>query len=216
MKKLIPLLAMTASLSAFAADVDYSRCNQSLMMSGLSVDNDGKIQSSPYFEISDIKTEGKKETYTVKGKNGGMMGGYPGTSSSTISIVRDDQGRIILATTGDSKPSDKAIKEYKSNMAKMMGSFASGTYEPSVFFDPNAGERGDGGSPRFIPVSQLSKKELLTMGIDLSPEELKKMQKQWKKDKKLKRNSLRPMRKFIRPHSISLWELCCPGSIDTL
>ena len=183
-KFIVPVLA-TLSLSAFA-DTDYSRCNSNFITSGISINNDSKVvPSSPFIEISDIKTEGKKETYTIKGKNGANPGfQYGGGTGTTVSVIRDDQGRIASVIIGDEKPNDKSIKEYKSNMASMMGTFASGTYEPSVYFDPNAGERADGGTPRYIPVSQLSKKDLLTMGIDLSPEDLKKMQKQWKKDKK--------------------------------
>jgi hypothetical protein len=182
MKKLIPVLGLALSFSVYA-DIDYSRCNQSMIMSGLSVNSDGKIVASPFYDVQNIKTEGKKETYTLKPKSGGGFGTWSSAPMKVV-IERDDQGRVVQTVVGESQPNEKWIKEYKSNQAKMMGIFNSGTYEPSVYFDPNAGERADGGSPRFIPVSELSKKDLLIMGIDLSPEDLKKMQKQWKKDKK--------------------------------
>lgn len=188
MKKTLVISSLLLSSFAFA-DVDYSRCLMASGLYGATIDNDGKLQPSQWQKLKDMKTEGKKETYTFE--NHMAFGGNPLTTE--VVIERDDQGRVIKASTGGDKMDPKALKQYKDIMVQssvtpmggygMGGYFGSGmptqspdfmTHEPQFFVDG-----------KIIPLSKLSKEQAKKAGFDGNIENLQKLKQQWRKDKKV-------------------------------
>ncbi len=199
-----PLLFTTflaLSSGVMAADIDYSRCGGPLGFSGR-FDNDGKLQPASGMSITSQKTEGKTETYVLEGTlnnpyggfggamagyGGGAMGGFGGgiglggpyggqtfKSKTEIKIERDDEGRIVKMTSGGDKVDPAYVEQMKGMYS---GLNFSGHSEPSVWVNSN-------NQPHIVPVSKLTQDQAKEIGYEGDWNEIKRLQGQWKKDKK--------------------------------
>lgn len=205
MKKLLFVSGVLLSSMAMA-DVDYSRC---MMVSGAwaNIDNDGKISFPQHQKIKSQKTDGRKETYVLETPN---YFGNGGPITTEVTYERDDQGRIIKASTGGDKMDAKALQQYKESIvnssvfmgtsAQYMGGMVNGGY-PGGMVGGGYGGSGFGGkysSPDFmygepqffvddkvVPLSKLTKEQAKKVGFDGNIEELQKAKQQWRKDKKV-------------------------------
>lgn len=184
MKKLVVLSSLLVSSIAMA-DVDYSRCMMSAGIYGATIDNDGKFQPSEYQKVKSVKTEGKVETYVFESTGGGY--GFGG-STYEVQLTRDEQGRIIKASTGGDKMDPKALKQYKDTMVQFsvsgIGGYAMGGYgnqAPDFMTQEPQFYTAEG----IIPLSKLTKEQAKQVGFEGNIENLQKMKSQWRKDKKV-------------------------------
>ena len=171
-----------------AADVDYSRCQIGIGSTAF-IDNDGKVHAPFGSTLKDKKTEGKVETYTFSIPN------YSDPKAKPIDhkmvVERNDLGHVVKVNAGDN-PSPVAVKAFKESMTKFMISSTStpsqtmGGYRP---FDQRELEftvvedTASSKTVRSVPLSQLSEAQAKQLGIN-NLEELKRLKKQWRKDKK--------------------------------
>lgn len=184
MKKIVVLSSLLVS-SVAMADVDYSRCMLSAGIYGATIDNDGKFQPSEYQKVKSVKTEGKVETYVFESTGGGY--GFGG-STYEVQLTRDEQGRIIKASTGGDKMDPKALKQYKDTMVQFsvsgIGGYPMGGYAnqaPDFMTQEPQFYTAEG----VIPLSKLTKEQAKQVGFEGNIENLQKMKSQWRKDKKV-------------------------------
>jgi hypothetical protein len=169
MKKMILASTLLISASAFA-DIDYSRCTQAanLGLYGVNINNDGKVEAAPYMEIKSRSTEGLIETLVVEQKDG-----YGKGFETKVTIERDEQGRVVRASTGGERPDPKTIEMYK-----------------KYYSDPSYGGWGSNAEPVFqidgsnVPLEKVTKEQAKKAGFDKNVDEFKRLKSQRRKDKK--------------------------------
>lgn len=125
MKKSFFAFLTLASASAFAVEVDYSRC---VMFTGIQLDHEGRVQAAPYQTIKSQRTEGNTEHLVLESSFGNQK--YP----MDVSIVRDSQGRVQKITTGGERPSNQMVQQYRDMMVNS-----------AVMMAPYTGSMGMGG-----------------------------------------------------------------------
>lgn len=202
MKKSVFFSSLLLSSIAFA-DVDYSRCLMASGMYGASIDNDGKFQPGQFNKFKSVKTEGNKETYIFE--NSGAFGFYGGTRE--LQLERDEQGRVIRASTGGDKMDPKNLKQYKETMVQFsvsglgggyMGGYMGGgqdfiTSEPQFYVDG-----------KVVPLSKLTKAQAKEAGFEGNIENLQKLKSQWRKDKKVVEKIKSGYEKILDKTSLSI------------
>ena len=169
MKKIL-FLSVLAMASAHAEDVDYSRCSLGQGIYSAMLDNDGKIQPMMGSTIKNVKTEGKKETYSIE------SAGYMGKFTTEIMIERDAQGRVIKSQMGGDSMNAAQVAQFKSMMVNSSSGTA-GVNEPTVYVSKD-------NQFHTAPVSDLTQEQAKEMGYTGDWNEIKRLKSQWKKDKR--------------------------------
>lgn len=199
MKKALMVTSLLISSVAFA-DVDYSRCLMASGMYGATIDNDGKFQPGQFQKVKAVKTEGNKETYTFENNNGGY--GFIGATTE-LTLERDEQGRVIKATTGGDKMDAKALKQYKDTMIQFSVSGMGGGYSnvapEFMSHEPQFYVEG-----KFVALSKLTKAQAKEAGFDGNIENLQKLKSQWRKDKKVVEKIKTGYAKILEKTSLSV------------
>lgn len=196
-----------ASLSSYA-DVDYSRCNFAAGLYGMRLDNDGQLQLSVGQKINSKSTNGNVEKYVIE-TDPTVFGGISNSTAINkfeVSLVKDDQGRVVKVVSGGDKLDKKSLENFKKFQLQMQlsgvvstadfsngnGSFGGGfgygmgsygdvpkntlTQEPMYYV------KNENGGASFLKLSQLNQKQRSEIG--LSEDVYKAMKQKWKKDKK--------------------------------
>lgn len=173
MKRLLVTSSLLISGLAYA-DIDYSRCMQAagLNFQGVNITNDGKVEPMEHMTLKGAHGQGKIEHYTFAMKEKSMfMGGMP--YEVTVTVERDDQGRIIRASTGGDKPDQKTIDMWKKYYsAPYHGGWGSHN-EPVYNID---GKR--------VPLEKVTKEQAKEAGFANNLEEFRKLKSAHRKDKK--------------------------------
>lgn len=157
MKKLF-LLALVPTLSLAA---DYSRCP---MPMEINVNPEGKVEASNWYEIKNVKTEGRVSTYTLKSKGGKMMMPH----EKKVVVTRDEQDRITSVKVDGDKPSKEIIEQhremlrgsgygYGSSYGGFGGGFGYGGGNSVTVFE--------NGKSREVPLNQISDADLAAIGV---------------------------------------------------
>jgi hypothetical protein len=174
MKKAFLVTSLLVSSLAYA-DVDYSRCLVATGINGGTFDNDGQFLPSKWQKLKSKTTDGNKETYILESV---PYGGLSEVVTNEVVIERDDQGKIIKASTGGDKMDPKSIQQYRDRMidTSINGNTLAGinTYEPQIYLDGKA-----------VSLSNLTKKQAESTGFKGNFEQIKKLKTQWRKDKKI-------------------------------
>lgn len=115
MKKSFLAFLTLASASAFAVEVDYSRC---MMFTGVQLDHEGRVQPTDFQTIKSQRTEGNIERLILESSIGNQK--FP----MEVMIQRDAQGRVQKVTTGGERPSNQMIQQYRDMMVNSAVSMA--------------------------------------------------------------------------------------------
>lgn len=174
MKKLLVVSALLVSQVSFA-DIDYSRCSTSsgLQITGVHINNDGKLEAGEFVKLKGVKTEGKVETHTFE------LSGYGGVPGEfVVQIERDEQGRVIKASTGGERPSKEMIDSWIKYMGQGQGygfgyGGGFGHKEPVYNIDG-----------RNVPMDKVTKEQAKEAGFGNKLDEMRKLKAAKRKDKK--------------------------------
>ena len=169
MKRIILASTMLISASAFA-DIDYSRCTQAtnLGLYGVNINNDGKVEPAQHMQVKSRSTEGLVETLVLETNSGFGKG-----MEMKVTIERDEQGRVIRASTGGERPDPKTIEMYKKYYsAPAYGGWGTNT-EPVFQIDGSN-----------VPLEKVTKEQAKKAGFDKNVDEYKRLKSQRRKDKK--------------------------------
>ena len=188
MKNALIVSAMLASSFASAA-VDYSHCQQALMMEGLHIDHEGKIsvpfgfQANPDVSEATAGLNGQSsQTYTYKSQMLDLKGK---PIEKKIQVTKDKDGNIVFVNTAQSKLEPQTLQMHK-QMA-LQGAVHSGLTFDSLTYDPFVQVGGSTPGQQFaqgnyVQLSKLSKEQAKQFGVDI--DELRKLRREVKKDKK--------------------------------
>lgn len=174
MKKFLVVSALLVSQVSFA-DIDYSRCSLSsgLSITGVHINNDGKLEASDFVKLKGVKTEGKVETHTFE------LSGYGAPSSEfVVQVERDDQGRVIKASTGGESPSKETINawmKYMNSNHIYGGGYGGGFNHKEPVYNI------DGKS---VPMDKVTKEQAKEAGFGNKLDEMRKLKSAKRKDKK--------------------------------
>jgi hypothetical protein len=169
-------LALSLPLSAWA--VDYSRCS---FPYEVSVDPEGRVTASQWYEASNIVTEGRRTTMTVRLNN---SYGQPNEPKRVV-IERDEQNRIISVTAGGDRPSDETIRRYRQGFGGYPGGSIGGLVggvSTGSRLGPNFGSQGldflvpvrRNGTTQMVAARDLTDSDLQTIGVrNVRAEQLK-------------------------------------------
>jgi hypothetical protein len=163
-----------------SADIDYSRCLAVSGMYGAYINNDGKLEVGLNHKIKSIETKGNKEKYLLE------SGGMGLSSTLEVELERDDKGRIRKITTGGEAPSKESLKQYKELIVQssVYSGMPLGSHMVNEPLFNVASKKGDKMENRFKKISEISPSEAKELNLPISVEELKRLKKQWRKDKK--------------------------------
>ena len=207
MKKIILATIALSATSAFAVDVDYSRCR---MYAGVELNHEGRVQSNAWQKIKSQRTEGNKEFLVLESP------GYNGNKFELqVTLERDAQGRVIKSTMGGETPTQDQIKQYREmmvngavmmgpGMMQMQGQGGFMSSEPTYFvrkrtapalapgetarpFDltnrNNLNTYGMDPNYELVPLSRLTQDQAREAGIE-NGEELRRLRSQWRRDRR--------------------------------
>ena len=206
--KILIASIVLASANVFAADVDYSRCNMAAGLYGMRLDNDGQLQLGVGQKINSKTTNGNIEKFVIETDPTvfGGIGNSAAINKFEVSLVKDDEGRVIKVISGGDKLDKKTMENFKKFQLQMqVGSavsnadFANGnasfgggyggyfggygdvpkgtlTAEPTYFV------KDDNGKQVYLKLSQLNQKQRGDIG--LSEDVYKAIKQKFKKDKK--------------------------------
>ncbi len=173
MKKMLLVTGLLVSGLA-QADIDYSRCMYSagLSFQGVTITNDGKVEPQEHMVLKSAHGDGKTESYTFAMKEKSpFMGGA--NYEVTVTVERDEQGRIIRAGTGGDKPDQKLIDMWKNYYAQ-----------------PLYGGWGRNSGPVYnidgkkIPLEKVTKEQAKEAGFAENLDQFRKLNSARRKDKK--------------------------------
>ncbi len=178
MKKLLLL----AALPTLAFAVDYSRCP---MPSEVSVTPEGKVEASSWYDIKNVKTEGRVSTYTLKSKNGHVMMSH----ERKIVVTRDEQDRIVNVKVDGDKPSKEVIEAWR--QVQQAGGMVGGSYGGGGYGygGSNSVTIHSDGKSREVPLNQISDKDLADLGVKgIKAQEVRTGSSEWSRSAQTQRH----------------------------
>lgn len=188
------------SLSA-VADVDYSRCNFAAGFYGMGIDNEGQLQLGIGQKINSKTTEGNTEKYVIE-TDPSMFGGFENPnigSKLEVSLVKDEQGRVVKVISGGDRLDKKAIENRKKFQIQMqvhttvsqadfnngnyqLGAFGTAPFKGTMTSEPTYFVTDENGNPSYLKLSQLNQNQRQKIGM--SEDIHKALKQKLKRDKK--------------------------------